>query len=155
MVVEYGKHFFPSVFFRRTVESRQHEHQDFRAHAYRQQHIAAGQVQNFEQRAPDDDGSADGVGEIEEALPLLAGYECGYAAFVLLNFSHDIYFLICFWPLAKPICVRTQRKPMYERCSFWYSHMRRSERMLWATSFQEPPRTILRFILYGSSTAAS
>jgi hypothetical protein len=28
------------------------------------------------------------------------------------------YFLDDFVPLAKPICERTHRKPMYERCSF-------------------------------------
>ena len=58
--------------------------------------------------------------------------------------SVAIYFRLLLW---YPIAERTQRKPMNDRCSFWYSHMRKSLRTLCATSFHEPPRTILRFIM--------
>lgn len=117
------------IIFRRTVESRQQEHGDFSAHTYAEQCAAAGKVKNLEESTPYDDSRAYGVSEIEETLSFLSVEKAFYKVGIFANSDHrncdwiyefmiqsDYFF---FWvPLANPIWERTQRNPMYERCSF-------------------------------------
>ena len=83
-----GEDALPLVLAGRTVKGGEHEHQHLGAHADRQQRVAAGKVQDFEERAPDDDCGAYRVGEVEEALPFFAGYEGADAA------AHFFHFLV-------------------------------------------------------------
>ncbi len=62
---------FPAVFFWGTVEGGEDEHHDLGSHADGQEGVAAGEVENLEEGAPDYDGCADGVGEVEEPLSFL------------------------------------------------------------------------------------
>ncbi len=62
---------FPAVFFGRTIEGGEDEHHDLGSHADGQEGVAAGEVENLEEGAPDYDGCADGVGEVEEPLSFL------------------------------------------------------------------------------------
>ena len=59
LCVEHGEDVFPLILARRPVEGREHEHEHLGAHAERKQEVAAGEVQDFEERAPDYDGRAD------------------------------------------------------------------------------------------------
>ena len=88
MGVEHGKDVFPGIFARRAVESREDKHGDLGAHAYAEQCASTREVENFEERAPDDDGGAYGVGKVEEALPLGAVQEALYEVAEFLAFSH-------------------------------------------------------------------
>ena len=83
-----GEDFLPFVIARGAVEGGEGEHQHLSAHAQRQQEVAAGEVENLEERAPDHDGRTDRVCEIEETLPFLRGYPGREAALILLVFSH-------------------------------------------------------------------
>ena len=88
LAVEHGEYLFPLVLLGRAVKGSEDKHQHLSAHAYRQQGVAARQMEDFEESAPDDYGGADGVCEVEETLAFLAGDESSYAALVLLYFSH-------------------------------------------------------------------
>ena len=90
LLVEVGEHILPFVGARRTVEGGEGEHQHLGAHTERQQEVAAGKMEDFEKRTPDDDGGTDGVGEVEETLAGVGGDPGRYAALVLFIFSHGI-----------------------------------------------------------------
>ena len=100
VAVEHGEDFLPGVVLGRAVEGGEDEHRNLGAHAHTEQGGAAGQVQDLEQCAPDDDGGAYGVGEVEEALAGAAVQEALYDVGVFTEFCHfcmlgSVLFLFC------------------------------------------------------------
>ena len=91
MAVKHGENLLPRIFLGRTVERREDKHGYLGAHAYAEQGAASGQVQDFEQCSPDDDGRAYGVREVEETLSLGAVQEPLYAVAEFPYLSHYGY----------------------------------------------------------------
>ena len=88
MAVQDGEHLFPGIVLGGTVESREYEHRNLGTHTYAEQRAAAGQVKYFEERAPDNDGGAYGVGEVKEPLSFRAMQEAFYEIAEFSDFSH-------------------------------------------------------------------
>ena len=121
LAVEHREYLLPGIFFGRTVEGGKDKHCDFSAHTDTEESAATRQVEYLEECTPDHDGCTYRISEIEEALTLLTMKEAFDAISIFTDLYHwnktlwyyQTYFTLFFLlPRAKPICERTQRKPI-------------------------------------------
>ena len=106
-----------SCLVKRTVESRDKEHEYLSAHTQEQEEVGSRQVGQFKQCTKDHDRGTPTIGIVEERLS-------GYAIHPLLQTVYDIefailchlFFLLLFCFTLDEVAIdRTQRNPMYER----------------------------------------
>ena len=103
LTLESRENLFPLIFAGRTVKSRKDKHEHFRSHTEGKQQVASGKMQNLEKSAPDNDGGADRICEIEETLAFLAADESAESLLICLDRSHlsVVLFFVLFLPFGK------------------------------------------------------